>query len=35
MAGVECLLIDADTRLAEFKKEIRWNEAYYLLANGL
>jgi L-arabinose isomerase len=29
MAGVEYLLINNDTRLAEFKKELRWNEAYY------
>ncbi len=35
MAGIEFLLIDRDTRLSEFKKELRWNEAYYLLANGL
>jgi L-arabinose isomerase len=35
MAGLECLVIDGSTRLAEFKKEIRWNEMYYLLAKGL
>jgi L-arabinose isomerase len=35
MAGVEFLLIDEDTKLAEFKKELRWNEMYYLLAKGL
>ena len=29
MAGVEFLLIDEDTRLPEFKKELRWNEAFY------
>ena len=29
MADVEFLLIDADTRLRDFKKELRWNEAYY------
>ena len=34
MAGIEFLLIDRDTRLSEFKKELRWNEAYYLLAKG-
>ena len=34
MAGVEFLLIGRDTKLTEFKKELRWNEAYYLLANG-
>ena len=31
MAGVEFLLIDNETRLAEFKNELRWNEAYYRL----
>ena len=35
MAGMEFLLIDGDTKLSEFKKELRWNEAYYVLANGL
>lgn len=29
MAGVELLMIDGTTSLAEFKKELRWNEAYY------
>jgi L-arabinose isomerase len=32
IAGIELLLIDKDTRLREFKKELRWNEAYYHLA---
>jgi L-arabinose isomerase len=31
MAGVEFLLIDRDTRMADFKKELRWNQAYYRL----
>ncbi len=35
MAGIEFLLIDEDTRLPEFKKELRWNEVYYFLAKGL
>jgi L-arabinose isomerase len=35
MAGVEFLLIDAATRLEEFKEKLRWNELYYLLAKGL
>jgi L-arabinose isomerase len=35
MAGIEFLLIDSDTRLSEFKKELRWNEIYYHLARGL
>ncbi len=32
MAGIEFLSIDNETRLREFKKELRWNEVYYLLA---
>ena len=35
MAGVEFLLIDAHTTAESFKKELRWNEAYYHLARGL
>jgi L-arabinose isomerase len=35
MAGTEFLLIGADTTVAGFKKELRWNEAYYSLARGL
>jgi L-arabinose isomerase len=35
MAGLEFLLIDGDTRLSAFKKELRWNEMYYYLAKGL
>lgn len=31
MAGIEYLLIDENTRLAEFNKELRWNELYYRL----
>ena len=34
MAGVEFVLIDEQTRLAEIQKELRWNEAYYLMAKG-
>jgi L-arabinose isomerase len=33
MAGVEFVLIDGETKLAELLKELRWNEAYYLMAN--
>ncbi len=29
MAGLEYLVIDASTRLAEFEKELRWNDIYY------
>jgi L-arabinose isomerase len=35
MAQIELLLIDADTKIADFKKEIRWNDLYYSLAHGL
>ena len=35
MAGIEFLLIDEDTKLAEFEKELRWNEMYYYLSRGL
>jgi L-arabinose isomerase len=35
MAGIEYLRIGAETRLDEFKKELRWNEMYYALAKGL
>ncbi len=31
MADIEFLLIDHDIKLAEFKKELRWNEVYYHL----
>jgi L-arabinose isomerase len=35
MAGVEFLLIDENTRIEEFKKELRWNDLYYHMANGV
>jgi L-arabinose isomerase len=35
MAGIEFLSIDKATDLAEWKKELRWNDVYYLLAKGL
>jgi L-arabinose isomerase len=31
IADMEILLINADTEIAAFKKELRWNELYYLL----
>jgi L-arabinose isomerase len=34
MAGVELLAIDADTTIRQFTKELRWNQAYYRLAQG-
>ena len=33
MAGIEFALIDKDTRLREFRNELRWNEAYYQINN--
>ncbi|WP_055588732.1 L-arabinose isomerase [Peterkaempfera griseoplana] len=35
MLGTELLLIDADTTVRQFAKEIRWNQAYHRLAGGL
>jgi L-arabinose isomerase len=35
MAGMEFLLIDRDTTVSGFKKELRWNDLYYHLAKGL
>jgi L-arabinose isomerase len=35
MANLECVIIDENTRLLEFKKELRWNEAYYQLAGRI
>ncbi|MDQ0278223.1 L-arabinose isomerase [Arthrobacter silviterrae] len=35
MAQTELLTIDQGTTLRDFKKEIRWNQAYYKLAGGL
>jgi L-arabinose isomerase len=35
MAGIELVLIDTGTTIRQLKKELRWNEAYYLTARGL
>ena len=35
MAGVELLAIDSATTVSGFKKELRWNQAYHRLAEGL
>lgn len=35
MAGMEYVLIDENTNLSAFKKELKWNEIYYHLARGL
>jgi L-arabinose isomerase len=35
IAGIELVTIKGDTKLAEFKKELQWNDLYYHLAQGL
>lgn len=35
IAGIEYLLINEDTYTDDFKKELRWNDLYYHMANGL
>jgi L-arabinose isomerase len=35
MAGVELLLIDETTTVRGFEREVRWNNAYYRLAQGI
>jgi len=35
MAGIECVRIHDKTEITEFKKELRWNEVYYLLNKAL
>lgn len=35
MAGIEYLLIDRETTLTSFKKELRWNDLYYHLSKGI
>ncbi|MER7581171.1 L-arabinose isomerase [Kitasatospora sp. NPDC097691] len=35
MLGVELLVIDEDTSIRRFTKEIRWNQAYHRLAQGM
>lgn len=34
MAGVECVCIDENTTAHTLRNELRWNEAYYMLAKG-
>jgi len=34
IAGIELLVIDEHTRSREFRNELRWNQAYYRLAQG-
>lgn len=35
MAGIEYVDINKDTKINDFKKELRWNEIYYHLAQGI
>jgi L-arabinose isomerase len=35
LAGAELLLIDEDTTRRRFRDQVRWNQAYYRLAQGL
>ncbi len=35
MAGLELLMIDKDTCIPQFKKELRWNDMYYMQNNAL
>jgi len=35
IAGIEYLLIDQDTSIRSFKKELRWNDLYYHLSKGI
>ncbi|HUR59792.1 MAG TPA: L-arabinose isomerase [Opitutaceae bacterium] len=35
IAGIELAVIDADTKLGQFKQDLRTNEVYYHLAQGL
>jgi len=34
IAGLELLRIDGETRIRDFRNELRWNQAYYRLAQG-
>jgi L-arabinose isomerase len=35
MAGLELMVIDKNTKLPDFKNQLRWNDMYYLLSKGL
>ena len=35
IAGIELVRIDADTKIADLKNQLRWNEMYYHFAAGL
>jgi L-arabinose isomerase len=35
ISGIELVSIDASTTTEGFRRELRWNQAYYRLAQGL
>jgi L-arabinose isomerase len=35
MAGIEFMLVDNTTTVSQFQKELRWNDAYHHMADGL
>ncbi len=35
IAGIEIVVIDAETKLENFRNELRWNELYYHLGQGI
>ena len=35
IAGTELLVIDGNTTLRDFQRELRWNQAYYRVAQGI
>jgi len=35
IAGVELVVIDKDTKIDEFRNQLRWNDLYYHLAKGI
>jgi L-arabinose isomerase len=35
IAGIELVQINKSTNVAELKKELKWNDLYYLLSNGI
>jgi L-arabinose isomerase len=35
MAGIEFLIIDENTEMTSFKNELKWNEVYYHLSQGI
>ena len=34
IAGIELLVIESETRMADFAKEVRWNQAYFQAVRG-